>query len=219
MYGYIYKFTNKLNGKVYIGQTIDIKNRYKYHIRHSKNKPHLLIHKAIAKYDIENFVFEILHKVDSSLLDEYEKMEIEKHNSYKKGYNNSLGGEGNFGLVHSTQTRELIGRKSRQRSPESNKRIGDAIRGREMSEDEKQMRANICRNIAGRAASEWHKSPEGLEWHRQQGEKLKGKDFKPILEHTCKWCGATYYNKSKKDTYCSGSCRQKAIRHKRKQTP
>jgi group I intron endonuclease len=216
MDGYIYRFTNKLNGKVYIGKTVDIEDRYRQHIRSAKNKPSQAIHFAIAKYGIENFTFDILHKADVSMLDELEMAEIEKHNSYHDGYNNTHGGEGCLGLVHTEDSKRLIGEKSKQRPPESNRRISEAQKGRKMSAEELQKRAEICRNIAGKAAVEWHKSPEGLAWHKEQGDKLRGKDFKPVLEHTCKWCGKTYFNKSKKDTFCSGACRQKDIRQKQK---
>ena len=53
----IYKITNKLNGKVYIGQTIHPKKRFQ---EHCSSKDNLPIHLAIQKYGKENFSFEVL---------------------------------------------------------------------------------------------------------------------------------------------------------------
>ena len=158
MTGYIYRFRNKINGKVYIGQTIDLNRRYKDHLYYAQHNPVQQIHKAIAKYGIENFDFSVLHKIEGEddfvklRLNELEATEILSHNSYRCGYNASTGGEGNYGLVHSEETRKKIGAKSRNRSPESNHKISLALKGRVMSEEERQMRAEICKKAS---AARW----------------------------------------------------------------
>ena len=55
--GYIYKITNLVNGKSYVGQTIrTIEERWKQHIKDSKgNKDDFYLHRAIRKYGKENF--------------------------------------------------------------------------------------------------------------------------------------------------------------------
>lgn len=65
--GYIYCFTNLINNKKYIGQTINNDNaRYSAHISNSNNSNSQeydsLLHRAIRKYGIENFQYEILAK-------------------------------------------------------------------------------------------------------------------------------------------------------------
>lgn len=87
----IYKITNLLNQKVYIGQSIDIKKRWKEHCITIDN---CAIHQAIQKYGKENFSFEVLEECDQSLLNVKEIYYIEKYNSYYNGYNMTLGGEG-----------------------------------------------------------------------------------------------------------------------------
>jgi len=59
---YLYKITNQINHKVYIGQSIEPKNRWKKHQSYAKNsdKPAQYIHHAIAKYGVENFIFEVI---------------------------------------------------------------------------------------------------------------------------------------------------------------
>ncbi len=87
----IYKLTNKINNKIYIGQTINFNrrmNEYKNRkpIKTSKYK----IMEAINKYGFENFTYEIIHVCDNeSQLDYYENLYINKYMSYDDniGYN------------------------------------------------------------------------------------------------------------------------------------
>jgi group I intron endonuclease len=60
---YIYKITNRLNGKVYIGQSIRLQKRWTDHKRLASNIDGgraQYIHYAIAKYKIDNFIFEVI---------------------------------------------------------------------------------------------------------------------------------------------------------------
>lgn len=56
---YIYKIINKINNKVYVGQSISPKHRWQAHKR-SVNKPIQVIHHALIKYGIDNFAYEII---------------------------------------------------------------------------------------------------------------------------------------------------------------
>ena len=111
-YGVIYKIINKINGKVYIGQTKNNFNKryaykgkgiervYKYHKYNKENgypfNNHLL--NSIEKYGIENFeVIEEFEKCDNlDKLNEREKYWIGYYesNNNLKGYNETIGGEG-----------------------------------------------------------------------------------------------------------------------------
>lgn len=84
----IYKITNKINGKIYIGQAKNINKRIKEHIKGSTSAISL----AIQKHGEENFDFEIL-ETDIEDYNEKEKYWIKKFNSYQKGYNLTEGGE------------------------------------------------------------------------------------------------------------------------------
>ena len=87
----IYKITNKLNGKVYIGKSIDIETRWKQHIYNPQNSA---IHLAICKYGKDNFNFEIIEQIPIEQLDSREKYWINYYNSISNGYNCTYGGEG-----------------------------------------------------------------------------------------------------------------------------
>lgn len=84
----IYKITNKINGKSYIGQSIDIERRFR---EHRKSKDDSLIDNDIRKYGQDVFTFEILEECPSIELNRRERYYIEKFKSHKKGYNQTAG--------------------------------------------------------------------------------------------------------------------------------
>lgn len=92
---YIYKITNNINGKIYIGMTYrTIQERWKEHQndcnrRQAENRP---LYRAMNKYGIENFSIEVLEKTDNP--EERERYWIERLGSFKYGYNATLGGDG-----------------------------------------------------------------------------------------------------------------------------
>lgn len=97
--GIIYKIENSINNKVYIGQTIHTaKHRWQQHIAASKAGRGMQypLYKALAKYGLDNFRFEIIEEIDNQLLDEREKYWIKFYNSYRDGYNATIGGNNNF---------------------------------------------------------------------------------------------------------------------------
>lgn len=93
----IYKITNKVNGHSYIGQSVDIARRWRQHRNlasnpndSSYNNP---LYRAIRKYGIDNFVFEIIEECSVDKLNELEQYYIEKFNTFFDGYNLTLGGD------------------------------------------------------------------------------------------------------------------------------
>ncbi len=92
---YIYKSTNTINGKVYIGQTSDFKSRKWQHER-GYEKEDCIFHRALQKYGAENFIWEIIDVVEGKEnANRAEKKYIEEYHSFKpNGYNMTKGGEG-----------------------------------------------------------------------------------------------------------------------------
>ena len=93
--GYIYIIKNYCNEKVYIGQTTySIQERFKQHIKATtiKKKGTFKLYKAITKYGKENFYIELLEETTPDKLNEREIYYIEKFDSYKNGYNSTIGG-------------------------------------------------------------------------------------------------------------------------------
>ena len=95
----IYKITNLVNGKAYMGQSQDIYRRWKQH-RNGYNNPKSTqyespLYRAMRKYGINNFNFEILCLCSLEQLDDKEIEYISQYSSYKEenGYNLTLGGD------------------------------------------------------------------------------------------------------------------------------
>lgn len=88
----IYKITKKENGKSYIGQSNDIKRRFKEH----QYKTDIPIELAIQKYGVDAFTYEVIEECPLEELDKKEKYWISYYNTYKGfGYNCSEGGGDN----------------------------------------------------------------------------------------------------------------------------
>ena len=95
MHIYIYKITNIVNGKVYIGQTINpVKDRFQRHISdaiHHVIDTHFT--RAINKYGKENFKWEIIDTASSrEELNQKEEYWIRAYDACHNGYNTSVGG-------------------------------------------------------------------------------------------------------------------------------
>lgn len=120
----IYKITNLVNGKIYIGQSKDIYKRWKEHRYNIANKKYesCILYKAIKKYGIDNFEFSVVESCKIEDLNIREEYYIRKYKTYVgfkdcNGYNMTLGGEGNNGGYKSPEWRKKVseankGRKS-----------------------------------------------------------------------------------------------------------
>lgn len=98
---YIYKVTNLINNKIYIGQTVNWKERFTQHKKLGYgNEENKILYKAITKYGIENFQFEVIEGPIKNY-NEREKYWIAYYHSYiydeqygdTKGYNMTPGGD------------------------------------------------------------------------------------------------------------------------------
>lgn len=96
--GTIYVIKNKINEKIYIGQTtLSVKERWDSHKKPSthKQRSSYKLYNAINKYGIDNFYYEILEaNIPIEELDNKEIAYIENYDSFKNGYNSTKGGDG-----------------------------------------------------------------------------------------------------------------------------
>lgn len=89
----IYKITNLINGKCYIGQTTNSKRRFSEHrAKGYGNEKNKILYYAFDKYGIENFSFEVI-ETQIENYNEREKYWIRYYDSFENGYNQTEGGE------------------------------------------------------------------------------------------------------------------------------
>lgn len=93
----IYKITNKLNNKSYIGLSKQIEVRWEQHKKRYLDKNdkeyNKVLYRAFRKYDLNNFKFEIIEECDEEQLKEREIYWISYYDSFTNGYNETPGGD------------------------------------------------------------------------------------------------------------------------------
>ena len=166
----IYKITNIINGKCYIGKSeSNIEKRLNEHKVGRHSNEHL--QRAIQKYGIENFTFEVLEECSKELCGERERFWISKYKSYDSqyGYNKTYGDEYRYGVQFNEETRiklsqsmtgrkdseytknlKRLGRLGKKQSEESKLKNSIAHRKENLSEEtlEKQSNAHKRENLS-----------------------------------------------------------------------
>ena len=104
----IYKITNKINNKSYIGQSINIKERWTQHKRYPVKNSKYPLYLAFEKYGLKNFDFSILEECLIGELDDKEIFYISLFDTYKNGYNQTLGGSGSPGISIKISNEDLL---------------------------------------------------------------------------------------------------------------
>lgn len=114
----IYKITNKVNGKFYIGSSKNIKERWKHHRSDLKSGTHSNPHlqNSYNKYGKKNFKFEIIETIDPipELLLEREQVLLDYHleNNWEQAYNIAIYAcSGMKGRGHTEEVKQLLSEK------------------------------------------------------------------------------------------------------------
>lgn len=158
--GTIYVIRNDINGKCYVGQTVQrLAKRMSGHLTQSRRrKPNQVISQAIAKYGWENFSVEALEEADGVGLDVAECVWIERHQSFGRGgYNSALGGHLNRKVSDETRRKiseALTGNKLTD-SHRAAIRVGRI--GTPVSEETKKMMSAAHRGVKRQAFSIEHR--------------------------------------------------------------
>lgn len=122
----IYKITNTINGKIYIGQSSWLQKRFIAH-KNALRKgvhPNIYLQRAYNKYGEESFDFSVIEYCSPEQLNELEQQYIKKYNTFHDGYNLTLGGEGTFGYKISDAGRENMRKNHADVSGERNPMYG-----------------------------------------------------------------------------------------------
>lgn len=113
----IYCITNVVNGKSYVGQSVDIYRRFGRH-KNPKRNNHHAIGLAIHKYGVENFVFAVIELCNRDLLNDRESHWVAELGTMSPyGYNLNSGG--GAAMYVSDETREKMVKAWRTRAPVS----------------------------------------------------------------------------------------------------
>lgn len=189
---YIYKITNIINNKVYIGQTNNYENRWRSHKGCKSNHP---LYNSMRYYGVDNFTFEVLCEIDDDQheADQFEIFMIEQYNSADRrfGYNLTLGGNCCRGGL-SEETRQKMSKSAKKRTDESYfnfihynkgkklskehcKKLGEVRKGSKHSEE---TRKKMSESAKGKKFSEEHKrkiseSRKGIKLSEEHKQKLK----------------------------------------------
>lgn len=181
----IYKTTNKINGKIYVGK--DAHNRPTY------LGSGIILRRAIAKYGKENFIKEIIDRCQT--LDELSKREIFwikqlKSNDSKVGYNLTNGGDGGdtysyLDITQKERRRKILteaakkfnnSEEGRKLSSDNSKRMWKNAKHRELIRNKMLGREILWKDKISRSISEWHKTnPISKEARLRATEKTREK--------------------------------------------
>lgn len=186
----IYKITNKLNGKIYIGK--DVKDNPNYF------GSGLLIKRAIVKYGIENFSKEILVECNSNEeLNEKEKYWIKYYNSIRPiGYNISEGGDGGDTFTNHPNKEEYSKNKSiaSKKLWENESYRNNMIKSRIGSKRTEETKKKMSESSKNKPKSEEHKKSLSKAWEKR---KIEHPHTKETLEKMSK----SMLGKNAKNTY------------------
>lgn len=142
---FLYMIFNKTNGKIYVGISNNLKERWKRHKSDAKSKnlarKHA-IHHALAKYGIVNFIFksvEQLSNLDAANAKEIEWIKLLKKNGYQL-YNETDGGDGHLGLKWTDEQKK---KASERNSGSGNPMYGIQLFGEENGNYGKEMKLHV----------------------------------------------------------------------------
>lgn len=106
MSGIIYRITNTINGKCYIGQTSKgLERRWKAHCKDARRGSLYVVHTAIRKYGPDAFIVELLEETTDNQLNDRERYWIAE---LQPAYNMTEGGDGVRGHTHTAETRAKL---------------------------------------------------------------------------------------------------------------
>jgi|688.fasta_scaffold911496_1 group I intron endonuclease len=150
--GQIYKITNKITNKIYIGQCVShysngrkhgYLNRFKIHIKNSKSKNDCrALGDAINKYNQENFVCELICECEPSEMNILEDRYIKEYDTLVPNGYNLMSGGGN-GRLHSNETKEKMSetRTGKHHSQETKEKMSESAKGRKLTTETKMIQS------------------------------------------------------------------------------
>ena len=149
----VYKTTNLINNKIYIGRSKNIKDRWKQHKKELRNNKHCNknIQKDWNKYEQDNFEFNIIVECEEDKLNELERKYINEYKSCDFGYNMTFGKDENGAEIHTEETKKKMSeaKKGKTRSEETKKKISETKMGYNHTEETKKKMSENHSDFSG----------------------------------------------------------------------
>ena len=101
----IYKITSP-TGKIYIGQSVDIERRWRYHKRLLPHYHINILYRSLMKHGVDSHTFEIIEECESAELNKLERYYIKKYDTFETDHGMNLTDGGGSQVVFSKSTRE-----------------------------------------------------------------------------------------------------------------
>lgn len=192
----IYRITNNINGKCYIGFDSSYPKRIKQHLNNSSRGENSPLYDEIRQYGWENFSKELLYQSTDRehCLNVMENFFIIENNSFLDGYNRTLGGDGSLN-------------SPRPWSESQRKKHSDCMKGNKNPRSGYKYSAEEKIKLSNRMKDYWIKNPDkklvgeknpmygkthSEEWKNNHSEILKNKyasgEIKKIENVTCNFC-------------------------------
>jgi group I intron endonuclease len=206
--GVIYQFTNKVNGKKYIGYSVDFKTRLSKHWKDAEKGEGFALHAAIRKYGKSNFTVEVIAESFQECLPALEIMFIALYGTLlsQHGYNMTPGGEG---VPCTDAIRAKMSASSKNRpplTPEQRATMSASQKGKIISLEQRQKhsatltgrtlpRSQVERMVASNAGKKRSDAvkqnmsdlaPKGEDhhmWGKNHKEESKAKQSASLLKH------------------------------------
>lgn len=204
---YLYRITDTLNNKVYIGQSNKETERWRQHKYYARQeKPIQYISRAMRKYGVEHFIYEVIACCRTQEdADETETQLIEQYDSQNKerGYNVAPGGDHAwnaglppeqqpmYGKHHTEESKQQIsegniGKVMPPVSEETRQKISKAMTGREISWADKISAAQVGKIVSGETREKQSQAARGRilsdEWKNNISNSLRGMSKGPFSE-------------------------------------
>lgn len=156
----IYFILKKDTGQLYIGQSINIKERFR---QHKKGYTDSRISRAIKKYGEDNFIFGIIEELpfNKEILDNREKFWIKKYKTFEdpNHYNLTPGGDFNPSLVPEIAQRMNKSKIGKKHKEETKKKMREAKLGKKLSKEHKEsIKNNSSKYWLGKRFSQEHRN-------------------------------------------------------------
>jgi len=176
----VYKITNLINGKIYIGSSFDMGKRWNRHLNELKSNKHhsQKLQRAFNKYGVNNFIFEELELCGKENLNEVEQFWLDKFDSYNQGYNCSPNvKKPMLGKNHSNETKKIMSSKRLGKilSEETREKLSLSNKGKKYDIYTEERNNKISESLKGRQSPILGK---------KRSQQFKEKHYKKIKQFT-----------------------------------